>query len=196
MWDQDLLKKYRMISFDRPGFGFSGYGNALHLQEQCRLLLPVIQALKNGRPMTLHGHSFGGPVAAKLAADDPSLFKTIIIDAGAIDPALETKETWRRIVARRPFYWFVPGVYQTSNTELLYLKKDLVPLAADLDNIRCKVLFIHGSKDTWVPIENIAYGSRMMVNAESISADTLPGADHQIPWKRTAQFKKILLDLP
>jgi hypothetical protein len=41
--DEDLRKKYRIISMDRPGFGFSDYGKAMHLQEQCKLLLPVLQ---------------------------------------------------------------------------------------------------------------------------------------------------------
>jgi hypothetical protein len=46
-----------------------------------------------------------------------------------------------------------------------------------------------------VPIQNIAYGIRMMVNAASIKSDTLRGADHQIPWKKREEFKKILLGL-
>jgi hypothetical protein len=46
-----------------------------------------------------------------------------------------------------------------------------------------------------VPIENVAYGKKMMVNAASISVDTLKGADHQIPWKNREEFKNILLGL-
>jgi hypothetical protein len=34
-----------------------------------------------------------------------------------------------------------------------------------------------------------------MVNAASISADTLHGADHQIPWNRRDELKTILLGL-
>jgi pimeloyl-ACP methyl ester carboxylesterase len=68
-------------------------------------------------------------------------------------------------------------------------------LQNDFKNITCNVLFVHGDKDTWVPIENIAYGKKMMVNARSISVDTLHGADHQIPWKRTEELKRILLGL-
>jgi hypothetical protein len=35
----------------------------------------------------------------------------------------------------------------------------------------------------------------MMVNAKSITADTLHGAGHNIPWERTDEFKKILMNL-
>src|SRR5215510_7574467 len=43
MLDADLRKRFRIVSFDRPGFGHSDFGEALHLQDQCRLLLPVLQ---------------------------------------------------------------------------------------------------------------------------------------------------------
>jgi pimeloyl-ACP methyl ester carboxylesterase len=195
MYDSAMQTKFRLVSFDRPGFGYSDFGKAMHLQDQCKLLLPVLQKLKTDQPMFLCGHSMGGPVVAKLAADDPALFKTVVIVAGAIDPSQEKYETWRHIMKGKPMYWFLPGAFGPSNTELLYLKDDLVPLANDLKNIKCNILFVHGDKDTWVPIENIAYGKKMMVNAASINADTIRGADHQVPWKNREALRDILLGL-
>ncbi len=195
MWDTAMQKKYRIIAIDRPGFGYSDFGKAMHLQEQCTIILPVLEKLKTNKPMFLVGHSMGGPVAVKLAADNPTLFKTIVLVAGAIDVNQEKKENWRRIMNVKPFYWCLPGAFGPSNTELLYLKKDLIPLQNDFAKVTCNVLFVHGVKDTWVPIENIAYGKKMMVNASSISADTLFGAGHQIPWKNKEAFTEILLRL-
>ena len=190
-----MRKKFRIVAIDRPGFGFSNFGEAMHLQQQSNIILPVLEKLKTTQPMILVGHSMGGPVAVKLAADNPSLFKTIVIVAGSIDVAQEKKESWRKMMNVRPFYWLLPGAFGPSNTELLYLKKDLIPLQNDFKNITCNVLFVHGDKDTWVPIENIAYGNKMMVNARKISADTLKGADHQRPWKNFDELKNILLKL-
>ncbi len=195
MWDADMRKKFRMVAIDRPGFGYSNFGKAMHLQEQCKIIMPVLMKLKTSKPMFLVGHSMGGPVVAKLAADNSALFKTVVIVAGAIDVNQEAKETWRHIMNVRPLYWCLPGAFGPSNTELLYLKKDLVPLKDDFKNITCNVLFVHGDKDTWVPIENIAFGKKMMINAKSITADTLHGADHQIPWKNREELKEILLRL-
>jgi pimeloyl-ACP methyl ester carboxylesterase len=195
MWDADMRKKFRIVAIDRPGFGYSDFGKALHLQEQCKIIMPVIEKLKNGQPLFLVGHSLGGPIVAKLAADNAALFNTVIIIAGSLDINQEAKETWRKIMNVKPLYWALPGAFGPSNTELLYLKKDLLPLQKDFKNITCKVLFIHGDKDTWVPIENIAYGKKMMIHAKSISADTLFSAGHNIPWERTAEIKKILLGL-
>lgn len=195
MWDEDMRKKFRIIAIDRPGFGYSNFGKALHLQDQSKIILPVLQQLKNDRPMYVAGHSMGGPVAVKLAADDPSLFNTVVIIAGALDIEQEKKETWRKIMNVRPLYWALPGAFGPSNTELLYLKNDLLPLQKDFKKITCNILFVHGDKDTWVPIKNIAYGTTMMTNATSITADTLRGANHHIPNKRMDELKSILLRL-
>lgn len=195
MWDSSMRKKYRIIAIDRPGFGYSDFGKAIHLQQQCELIMPVLQKLKTNQPMFLVGHSMGGPVLVKLAAANPSLFDKIVIVAGSIDVAQEKTETWRKFMNVRPLYWCLPGAFGPSNTEILYLKKDLIPLQNDFKNITCNVLFVHGDKDTWVPIENIAYGKKMMIHAKSITADTLFSAGHNIPWERPTEFKDILLGL-
>jgi pimeloyl-ACP methyl ester carboxylesterase len=195
MWDSSMRKKFRMVAIDRPGFGYSDFGDAMHLQEQTVLIMPVLQKLKTTQPMFLVGHSMGGPVLVKLAAENSSLFEKVVIVAGSIDANQEKTETWRKVMGNRPLYWCLPGAFGPSNTEILYLKKDLLPLQNDFKNITCNVLFVHGDADTWVPIGNIAYGKKMLVNAKSITADTLFGAGHNIPWERTDEFKKILLQL-
>lgn len=183
MYDSALQQKFRIVAIDRPGFGYSDFGKAMHLQAQCELILPILQKLKTDQPMYLCGHSMGGPVTTELASMAPVLFKKIVLVAAALDPSQEKKETWRHIMKNKPLYWLLPGAFGPSNTELLYLKEDLKPMATDLPKITCDVLFVHGDKDTWVPIDNIAYGKKMMTNAASVTCDTLHGADHQIPWK-------------
>lgn len=195
MLDADLNKKFRLVCIDRPGFGHSDFGKALHLDEQSELIAPVLRSLKTEEPMYLCGHSMGGPVVVKLAADHPDLFNAIVIVAGAIDVNQEKKERWRYLIKYRGLNWLLPGAFRPSNTELLYLKKDLIPLQKDFANIRCDVRFVHGDRDTWVPIENVAFGQKMMINARSIRSDTLHGADHQVPWKRFEELKAILMDL-
>ncbi|MCG2612895.1 alpha/beta hydrolase [Terrimonas sp. NA20] len=195
MWDSLMLKKFRMISIDRPGFGHSDFGKAVHLQEQTALILPVLKSLKNGQPMYLCGHSMGGPVVVDLASKEPGLFKKVIIVAGALDINQEAKETWRHIMNVRPLYWLLPGAFAPSNTELLYLKKDLVQLQLSFDKVKSDILFIHGDEDTWVSIKNIGYGQQKMINAGNIQADTIFGADHMIPWKNQEKFREILLSL-
>ena len=93
--DLDLQKKYRLIAIDRPGFGYSNFGEAEDLETQASLILTFIQSKNNNQPITLIGHSMGGPVAVKLATKNPELFKNLIILSGAIDPKAENPENWR-----------------------------------------------------------------------------------------------------
>jgi pimeloyl-ACP methyl ester carboxylesterase len=195
MCDSILQKKFRMVSIDRPGFGYSDFGKPMHLKEQCDIILPVLQSLKTTEPMFLCGHSMGGPVVVQLAASDTALFTTIVVAAGALDVEQEKPETWRRIMNIKPMFWALPGAFAPSNTELLYLKKDLTGLQTEFEKITCKVHFHHGMDDTWVPIENIKYGKKMMKNAEQITADTLLNAGHLIPWKNKEAFTNMLLKL-
>lgn len=195
MYDPDLIKKFRMVSIDRPGFGYSNFGEAMHLQDQCKLIEAVLNKIKNDKSVYVCGHSYAGAVVAKLAADDPELFATIIIVAGAIDPSQEKRELWREIINVKPLFYLIPGVYQPSNAELLRLKDDLIKLKSDLDKITCNVIFVHGDKDRTVPVENIFYGKKMMQNARSIRAETLHTKDHMIPVTHFYELKKILLQL-
>ncbi len=89
MGDSELLQHFRMVSIDRPGFGYSNFGKVYHLEKQAELIEPVLQKLKNGKPVFLAGHSLGGPLIVKMAADLPGLCSGLIIISGSIDPSIE-----------------------------------------------------------------------------------------------------------
>ena len=193
--DRDLMKHYRLISVDRPGFGYSDYGNPEHLSRQSELISPLFYLLDNKKPIYLVGHSLGGPMIIKLAADNPGFFSGLVILAGSIDPDLEKPEKWRPWLYKTPLNWLVPGALRPSNEELWYLKKDLVDLKEDFTKITCPVIFLHGDKDTWVPPGNVEYGKKHLVNAKQITVTMFPGANHFIPWTRYKEIKSVLLQL-
>ncbi len=195
MKDTDLLKKFRMVSIDRPGFGHSDYGTVFHLAKQSELMSPLFKALDNHQPMFIAGHSLGGPMIVKLAADNPNTFSSLVIISGSIDPAEEKPEKWRPILFKTPLNYFVPGAMRPSNEELWYLKTDLVYLKNDFSKITCPVYFIHGAEDTWVPPANIAYGKKLLVNSSHIEEKLIPGANHFIPWTKYDEIKAVLLKL-
>ena len=193
--DRDLLQRFRMVSIDRPGFGYSDYGQPEHLTRQSELISPLFAVLNNHRPMFIAGHSLGGPMVIKLAADNPTVFSGIVILSGSIDPDEEAPEKWRPVLFMTPLTYFVPGAMRPSNQELWYLKKDLVDLKVDFQKIKCPVYFIHGASDTWVPPANVDYGRKMLVNSSHIEEKLLPGANHFIPWTRFEEIKQVLLKL-
>jgi pimeloyl-ACP methyl ester carboxylesterase len=193
--DKELLERYRMISIDRPGFGYSDFGKAENLQRQSELISPLLYKLNNGKAVYLVGHSLGGPMIILLEADNPGLSSGLVLISGSVDPAVEKPEKWRPVFFNTPLNLLVPGAFRPSNEELWYLKKDLVKLSEAYTKIHCPVYFIHGDKDTWVPPGNVAYAKKLLVNAKRIEEYMLPGGNHFIPWTKYSEIKEVLLRL-
>jgi pimeloyl-ACP methyl ester carboxylesterase len=193
--DADLLQKFRMVSIDRPGFGYSHFGDALPLQDQAQAILPLFSVLQNGRPIYLIGHSYAGPLIVALAAQQPDNLTGIVVVAGSINSGDERAERWRRLFFKTPLGLLLPGVWRTSNAEIWYLKKDLKTLVPDFKKVRCAVWLMHGTGDKLVPYHNMAWGSKMFTSASRVTQITVPNAGHFLPWEHYDELKKLLLQL-
>ena len=196
MKDKDLLAKYRMIAIDRPGFGYSSFGDSKNLAEQSRIISLFLNNITNGKPIHIIGHSLGGPLAVKLAADNSYVFATMVLLAASVDPSEEPKEKWRGFLFSTPFQYLLPGAFRQSNNEIWMAKKELDSLAKQFASITCDVWIVHGDADTFVPVGNAAYAKKMLVNAKSVQTKILSGAPHFIPWAPWYTFiKEILLTI-
>jgi pimeloyl-ACP methyl ester carboxylesterase len=193
MKDPRLLQHYRIISIDRPGFGYSNFGEAMALHDQSKQILPVFSRINNNKPVFLAGHSLGGPLLIQLAADAPHEFTGIMLISGSVDPDLEPKESWRYIMNKFPFRYLLPGSFRASNTEILYFKKDVVNLAKEFAKVRCAVYLVHGDKDTWVPPGNVSYAVKKLIHASKIETLILPGGTHFIPWTKKKEIRDELI---
>lgn len=195
MQDKELLMKFRMISIDRPGFGYSDFGEAYHIEDQSTLISPLFKLWKNGKPVYLVGHSLGGPMIIQLNADNPGIFDGLVLLAGSVDPAEEKKENWRYILDAGILSYLVPGAMRPSNTELKYFKKDVYVLQDKFALVKCKVFIVHGTADPLVPVGNAAYAQKKLVNAASVKLTLIPGANHFIPWTKYETIKQVLINL-
>jgi pimeloyl-ACP methyl ester carboxylesterase len=196
MQDKDLLSRYRMISVDRPGFGYSQFGDAKNLEEQSKLISPIAKLFQNGKPIYAVGHSLGGPMIVKLQMDNENLFTGLVFLAASNDPDEEKPERWRYVMKTTPLNYFLPGAFRPSNKELVYLKTDLKYLDKEWEKITCPVWIIHGDKDTFVPVGNVEYTKKKLTKAKSVEVKILPGARHFIPWEQYEQIKDVLMKLP
>lgn len=178
MYDRDLLKKYRMISIDRPGFGYSDFGHVKNLQQQSDIISELLKKIQNGKPVYAAGRSYGGPMIVKLAVDNPGYFSGLVLIAAALDPKAEKPEKWRPIMYKTPLKFFLPGAWRPSNQEIWYLKTELKELEKHLKEIVCPVVILHGDKDGLVDVSNAPYAKKMLVNARSVSMTIIPGANH------------------
>ena len=193
--DTLLLKKYRMIAIDRPGFGSSNFGDAQNLSVQSQRISEFIKKIDNKKPLILVGHSVGGPVVTKLVVDHPLWYSRLVILAGSLDPKAEKPEKWRTVIKVSPLRYLIPGALRPSNDELWWLKQDLVALEPELNKITCDVTIIHGTKDVLVPYSNVAFMKKKFVNAKSIDVITIEKANHFIPWSHYEIVRNALLKM-
>ena len=194
--DSDLQQHYRMISIDRPGFGYSNFGDALNLSAQAALLSEVLKKIQNGKPICLIGHSLGGPLIIKLAVQNPDLpITNLVMLAGAVDPAEEKPENWRITLDRTPLRYLIPGAMRPSNAELLLFKQDVYETAKDLQNVTCRVLIMHGKKDDFVPPGNALFAQKNLTHAKEVKIIWFEDERHFIPWTKFKDIRKALLQL-
>ena len=193
--NKELLQHYRIISIDRPGFGYSDFGSAMNLTEQTTIISAWMDSVNNNKPVIMIGHSMGGPLIIKLAAARPQYTKALVILAGSQDPAAEKPEKWRPVLFKTPLNYLVPGAMRPSNEELWYLKKDLVEMKPDYEKITCPVYILHGTKDMLVPYSNVAYTQQMLTKTDSVFVTTFEKENHFIVWTREKEIVELLMGL-
>lgn len=193
--DSELISQFRMISIDRPGFGFSDFSHAENLKIQTSLIAQFIRIKNNNQSVFLVGHSIAGALVVSIGCNFSDKIKKIVILAGAVDPTLESPEHWRKMLKLPPFRYLIPTVLSTSNDELWWLKKDLYLLQKELPMFTSEVLIIHGDNDQLVPYKNVFYIKKYLINAQKIALITIPNANHFIPWTHFNLIKQNLLTI-
>ena len=194
--DSDLLARFRMISIDRPGFGYSNFGNALNLDEQSAIISQVLKKMANGKPVYFIGHSLGGPMCVRLAIDNPKMAAGLVLLSAAIDPSMEKPEKWRLLIMHNPLQYFAPGAMRPSNYELWYLKTDLKKMQQEIPHAQLPFIWmLHGNKDQMVPYDNTLFAKKYF-DSSKLKIITIEGANHFIPWSHYDRIKEVLLQLP
>lgn len=195
MMDTLLLRHFRVISVDRPGFGYSDFGTAYHLAGQAAMINKIVQKENNQRPVHLVGHSIGGPVIVQMAQDHPDEFASITILSGSISPKDEPKEYWRYLFMYTPLRLLMPGAFKPSNNEIIYFKKELYDLDKGYAVLQMPVTFIHGDSDKFVTVKNVEYGKNKLGHNSKLKIIIIPGAGHFIPWQHFRLIRAHLITL-
>ena len=193
MKDKELLKRVKIISVDRPGYGDSDLGKpVVSLKKQAALLKPILQQNKNNK-IILIGHSLGGPIIARLSMDYPKLVDGLIFVAASIDPELEKEEWYRPILRVPPIKWLIPASLFATNEEICFLKDELTEMLPYWKNITIPTIIIQGEGDKLVPKANADFAKKMLVNAP-VQIQVIPEQNHFIPWNNPDLIKNAILD--
>lgn len=180
--DIRLTKIAQVIAVDRPGYGFSDYGNTERsLEEQAAVLAPILKQYHRGKTILL-GHSFGGPVIVRMAMDYPELVEGLVLVAGSVDPNLEPEEWWRVPLDWKAVRWILPASFRVCNQEILPLKTELKKMLPFWEKINCPVLVFQGKADNLVPMENASFIKEILPNNPNVTLRMINGANHFILW--------------
>ncbi|HRH37224.1 MAG TPA: alpha/beta hydrolase [Flavobacteriales bacterium] len=194
--DTVFLKKVKLIAVDRPGFGWSGYGDPEpSLQKQAMDLLAVLDAEEPAKKVILVGHSLGGPLIARFAMDHPDRTAGLVIVAGSIDPDLEPRPWWQSRIDRAPLSWFIPRPMWTSNHEIMTLRYELQMMLPRWKNITCPVHVLHATDDQLVDFGNTAFAREHLVHADPLVVDTMHSGNHFILWNHRDRVRAAVFEL-
>lgn len=182
---------FEVLAPDRPGFGLSRPDLAVTgLAAQAEAVAALLP--QDDRPSVVLGHSLGGAVAARLAADYPGRVDALILLAAALDPALERVHPLQQVGRWPVVRALLPRALRNANAELLALRGELQGLARVLGRIRCPVFIVHGTADDLVPPANVAYAQQQLRRAVQVTTRLLPGCNHFLPWNAQAELRRVI----
>jgi len=180
--DENLYSKVNLISVDRLGYGYSEFGNSeTSIKVQGEAIQSIVNKACKNHNIIMVGHSYGGPIAVKIAMDFSCFYKGIILLAPALDPDNEKEIKLASLPAKQPIRWLTPLALRVAADEKNTHIKELRNIENDYGDITTPICHIHGNKDSLVPYENLSF-SIEKINSKYLEAVTLENADHFLPW--------------
>ena len=190
--EKELQNSFSMVAVDRPGYGGSEPGEPERsLERQATRVAAVVKNIDQGYPIILVGHSYGGPVVARMAIDNPDLVDGLVLVAASLDPALEKTKWFQHPANWQWLRWLIPDSLDVCNQEILALKNELLALGNAWNRISQHTAIVHGEKDTLVPYENVAFIQKQFRQAD-IRLFVDAKLNHFVPWKRPDLIKDAI----
>lgn len=180
--DTTILRTFRVMAVDRPGYGYSGFGNPEpSIQKQSEMLRAMLDSVyKAKHPIIVVGGSFGAPIACRLAMDHPELVDGLVLTGPAIGPGREKVFWFAPIIENPAIRWFIPRMFRSANTEKLHHKEELEKMLPYWKNIRVPVMYLQGAKDNLIDTTNASFAREHLVNAPYLDIYFFPNRHHYL----------------
>ena len=189
----DEIDSVELIAIDRIGYGRSTREDELTLAGHAASIAPLLLEV-NGKRSVLVGHSYGGPVALRLAVDYPDQVGGLVLVAGACDAYMNDAQWFRRLVDGGRL--LVPEPWERANRELLALTDENRAMEPMLDRVTCPVVVVHGTWDGVCPHDStIAYLRERLINAESFTVVSIERAGHNLQISHIDQVVDAINDI-
>lgn len=196
-----LAEKYLVAAVDLVGFGrnrrFAGLPLLLpSFGETTALLARYLETF--GEPVHLAGHSMGGQIAIRLAAERPDLVRSLVLVSAAGMPFRFDLRPHVRATTRPPYGGaqiarvLVPDFFRAGPASVAVagarvMRGDLREL---MHAIRVPTLLVWGENDPLVPLE---YGEAMHEEIAGSQLVVIPNAAHVVMWEQPREFTDAVL---
>ncbi|MEM7217101.1 MAG: alpha/beta fold hydrolase [Pseudomonadota bacterium] len=194
--DAALQARARLIALDRPGFGGSA-NDAMPppFAVQAQVVEDLVTHLNPAdQPVVVVGHSLGGSIAYRVAANAPAWLDGIVAVSSNIDPSFGAPRWYNRLAALPLIRWLVPGSLKRANVEIMPLRAALAATAADLPAFTGRVVVIHGERDGLVRADNMDRITDLIA-AERLTRVRVADVGHFVLWERPALIRDQILAL-
>ncbi len=165
--DSTLYQHSKLVIIDRPGYGFSDYGlEELSIVRQAEIVQNVVSQIETKQKINWVGYSYGGPVAARLAAIMPQQTNGLLLISASIAPGQEKIFKISYFLNKSWVRNKIPTFLRLANDEKLSHTKALQEISQDWNKITAKTYLIHGQEDDLIYYENADYCQKVMPNAQ------------------------------
>lgn len=192
--DQEILDKFHIYAMDRPGYGYSGFGDPEpSVQKQSEMVRVLIDSLHQARhPIIVVGSSFGAAIACRLAMDHPDIVDGLVLTGPAIGPGLEKYFWFTHVIEAPVIRWFIPRMFRSANTEKVYHRKELEKMLPYWKNIRVPVAYLQGENDEIVDTANATFARTHLVNAPYLDIQFVKQRGHRLAQYEWPRFKEAI----
>ncbi|MEL6535661.1 MAG: alpha/beta hydrolase [Bacteroidota bacterium] len=195
--DSTLLAKAKLMAVDRPGYGYSGFGKQeTSVARQAALIAAVLEQKRDQhQEIVLHGSSYGGTVAARLAMDYPELVDGILFQSSSLAPGEETTYWITYPTSHWALSWMIPPTFRVANAEKLSHEEELREMEPLWDRIRSAVTILHGTEDGLIFPSNATYAKDHLTHASFVDLIMVPGQGHNLTWTRPELLKQSIVEM-
>lgn len=195
--DTNLRKAANLIAVDRPGYGYSGFGQPEpDMGKQAAMIVPILDSLnRSSRPVVLVAASYGTSIASRIAMDYPRLVDGLLLVAPSLAPG-EEKTYYASYLLESPFFtWAQPRMLHSANVEKFSHKEQLEKMRNRWSEIQAPVIYIQGKNDDLIYPSNAVFAKKNITRTNYLSVRMLPNRGHLLVFKEEKRIKRAMYEM-
>jgi pimeloyl-ACP methyl ester carboxylesterase len=195
--DSAIRSRFRVYAVDRPGYGYSDFGNPEpSIELQARMIRPILDSLNRvHHPVIVMGGSYGASVACRMAMDFPDLVDGLVLTGPSLGPGLEKMYWFTPIIENWSIRWFIPRIFRSANTEKMHHRQELEKMLPYWKNIRVPVIYMQGEKDDLIDTTNAGFARSHLVNAPYLDIRFIKNRYHRLAQFEWPAIRQAILDI-